>query len=96
MNDTFCDLEPDELLGRHPGSHFVLEPHLNFVLPCLQLRRLPAAAATSAAGGGFAVELRPVSEIGRNPCSNCCSCSCWGCCCYCCCCSSGCCCCGCC
>ena len=25
-------LEPDELLGRHPGSHFVLEPHLNFVL----------------------------------------------------------------
>ena len=38
-----------------------------------------------AAGGGFAVELRPVSEVGRNPCSNCCSCSCkgrccWGCC----------------
>ena len=28
MNDTFCDREPDELLGRHPGSHFVLAPHL--------------------------------------------------------------------
>ena len=61
----------------------------------MQLRRLPAAAATSAAGGGFAVELRPVSEVGRNPCSNCCSCSCkgrcrccWGCCCNSCCCSS--------
>ena len=28
MNDTFCDLEPDELLGRHPESHFVHAPHL--------------------------------------------------------------------
>ena len=28
MNETLCDLESDELLGRHPGSHFVLTPHL--------------------------------------------------------------------
>ena len=28
MNDTFSDREPDELLRRHPGSHFVLAPHL--------------------------------------------------------------------
>ena len=29
MNDTFCDLEPNELLGRHAGSDFVLAPHLS-------------------------------------------------------------------
>ena len=28
MNGKACDLEPDELLGRHPGSHFVFTPHL--------------------------------------------------------------------